>query len=149
MGKTIQGNAVANANAARRVNRSTAERALSEFLDRVRGVNADDEYLFQVDGVVVFGSYLDDNVDRLSDVDVAVELSRRHPEEEFRDRSKARVSAAQDAGRRFSTTFELVTWPKQEVLLQLKAGSRVISMIEGRSGLPRGADREVVYRRQG
>jgi predicted nucleotidyltransferase len=47
---------------------------LAEFLERVRRVNGDEYFLAKVTKVVLFGSFLRDGVDRLSDVDVAVQL---------------------------------------------------------------------------
>jgi predicted transcriptional regulator len=54
------------------VTRKTADRLLHEFLDRVRALNADEDALYQVPEVVVFGSYLT-NAERLGDVDLAIE----------------------------------------------------------------------------
>jgi len=54
------------------VTRKTADRALHEFLDRVRTLNANKDALYQVPEVVIFGSYLTD-AERLGDVDLAIE----------------------------------------------------------------------------
>jgi predicted transcriptional regulator len=54
------------------VTRKTADRLLHEFLDRVRALNADEDALYQVPEVVIFGSYLT-NAERLGDVDLAIE----------------------------------------------------------------------------
>ena len=54
------------------VTRKTADRVLHEFLDRVRALNADEDALYQVPEVVIFGSYLT-NAERLGDVDLAIE----------------------------------------------------------------------------
>jgi len=63
----------ANASAAKPINRRTAERILSEFMERVNKVNATPEYLYRVDGVILFGSFVSD-VEQLGDVNVAVYL---------------------------------------------------------------------------
>ena len=54
------------------VTRKTADRVLHEFLDRVRELNANEDALYQVPEVVIFGSYLT-NAERLGDVDLAIE----------------------------------------------------------------------------
>jgi hypothetical protein len=54
------------------VTRKTADRVLREFLDRVRGLIANEDALYQVPEVVIFGSYLT-NAERLGDVDLAIE----------------------------------------------------------------------------
>ncbi len=68
------------ATAAQQVTRATAERTLSEFLERVTEVNQNPYFLAKVTTVVLFGSMLKPEVERLSDVDVAVELARKEPD---------------------------------------------------------------------
>lgn len=60
------------------ITRKTAQRVLGELLERVRDVNRDEDEPFQVTEIVVFGSYLTD-VERLGDVDVAIEIVRVGP----------------------------------------------------------------------
>jgi hypothetical protein len=71
-----RGHAFANATAAKPISRGTAERVLREFVDRVNAVNASKEYAFKVKSAVLFGSMLS-CVDRLGDVDVAIDLRPR------------------------------------------------------------------------
>ena len=54
--------------------RATAKKALHEFLERVERVNRDPRFLGRVNRVVLFGSMLREEVTRLSDVDLAVEV---------------------------------------------------------------------------
>src|SRR5580658_7211808 len=63
-----------SATAAKPITRQTADHALSQLLERVNQVNSDERFLAKVTKVVVLGSYLRSGVDRLSDLDVAVEL---------------------------------------------------------------------------
>ena len=72
-----------SATAAKPITRQTAEHALSQLLERVNQVNRDGRYLAKVAKVIVLGSYLRTDVDRLSDLDNAVELQ---PKEANRDR---------------------------------------------------------------
>jgi len=74
---TQAGQTLSSATAAERVTRATAEKALLQFLGRVEQVNNDPYFLGKVTRVVLFGSMLKPEVDRLSDVDVAVELEKR------------------------------------------------------------------------
>jgi hypothetical protein len=76
---------LAYASAAKPIHRKTAERILAEFMERVHPVNATPEYLYRVDGVVLFGSFLSD-VEQLGDVNVAVNLeSKARGEVEFQE----------------------------------------------------------------
>lgn len=75
---TIKGKELMRASAANRVTRKTAQMSLDAFMRRVNEVNRDPRYLCYITKVVVFGSFLK-NVDRLGDVDVAVDMDYRIP----------------------------------------------------------------------
>jgi hypothetical protein len=85
-------------------------------------VNATPEYLYRVDGVIVFGSFLSD-VEQLGDVNVAVDLQSKATGAEFQEWSYVRRCAAEVKGRSFPTIFAQAYWPKEEVCLRLKARS--------------------------
>lgn len=124
---TDTGGDVTRASAAKRIKRQTATKALSEFMNRVQLVNANPKYLYSVRCVVVFGSFLQ-RVDRLGDVDVAVDLESRvafNKEHKWVDLFRQH---ALDSGRSFSTFDEEILWPRQEVLLELKSRKRSISI---------------------
>jgi predicted nucleotidyltransferase len=67
--------AFGSATAARPITRQTADRALSQLLERVDQVNGEARFLAGVTKVVVFGSYLRADVDRLSDLDIVACLA--------------------------------------------------------------------------
>ncbi len=116
------------ANAARPLIRSTAERKLSEFMERVRQVNITGRFAFRVRKVVVFGSYLTDSP-RLGDIDIAVELVAREEDcQKQRALEDARISYARSKGRRFRNILAEVYWPRDEVGLFLKSRARAISL---------------------
>src|SRR5216684_8841169 len=79
---TQLGQAFGSATMAKPITRPTAERALSEFLKRVWRVNSDEYFLAKVTKVILFGSLLRGDVDRLSDVDVAVQLDPKEQDRE-------------------------------------------------------------------
>jgi hypothetical protein len=127
---TTHGHAFANASAAKPVFRKTAEAALERFMERLQRVNASSEYVYRVESAVLFGSMLS-AVDRLGDVDIAIELQPRITDKaEFQRMCVARQRAAEEQGRYFSSTFDWVMWPRAEVLLFLKARSRTLSLHE-------------------
>ena len=95
------------ATAAQQVTRSTAERTLSEFLERVTEVNQNPYFLAKVTRVVLFGSMLKPEVERLSDVDVAVELTRKEPGfERAPGQNRQRAEELANKGRRFRNVLE-------------------------------------------
>jgi hypothetical protein len=71
---TQAGDTLSVATAAKPVSRPTAERALTQFLGRVARVNEDSYFLARVTRVALYGSMLQAEVNRLSDVDLAVQL---------------------------------------------------------------------------
>jgi hypothetical protein len=88
---TQAGQTLSSATAAQRVTRATAEKALAEFLGRVDHVNRSGHFLGKVVTVVLFGSMLQPEVDRPSDVDLAVEIA---PKEADAEVARARMSGA-------------------------------------------------------
>ena len=88
---TRAGKALSSATAAPRVKRVTAERALGEFLGRVDYVNRRPFFLARVVEVVLFGSMLKPEVDRVSDVDLAVEIV---PKESNPERARRSTNGA-------------------------------------------------------
>lgn len=117
------------ATAAKLLTRKTAERALAAFMDRVARVNGDPYFLGRVTRVVLFGSLLNPNTDRPSDVDLAVEILPktedwdRHVEENNR-----RVEELAALGHRFRNSVEYAACWYLEVFRFLKGGSRAISL---------------------
>lgn len=126
---TVKGNALANASTAPPVKRSTARRKLRELLGRVEQVREDVRFLYRVERLVLFGSYLHDDQDRLGDLDIALDL-----ESKFEDRDERwaaedeKRTAAREAGRHFQNYVVELSWPRDEVLLFLKSRARTISL---------------------
>ena len=89
---TQAGQTLSSATAAKPVTRVTAEKVLREFLARVERVNRDARFLGRVNRVVLFGSILREDVDRLSDLDLAVEvLPKIADRERLEARNRRRV----------------------------------------------------------
>jgi predicted nucleotidyltransferase len=125
---TINGSTFALASGAKPVSRATATRHLNALLERVTDINESGKYCYTVTTVLVFGSYLKE-VPRLSDIDIAVELTRRFPDGEAqRAFEQQSIAQAERSGKRFANIVERLFWPQHQVLLHLKARSRVISL---------------------
>ena len=70
-------------------------------------------------------------IERLGDVDLAVDLSPKTAGEEAFDQwCDRRRHAAQEAGQRFKSDFDWVVWPKAEVYRALRGRSRTLSVHE-------------------
>jgi predicted nucleotidyltransferase len=123
---TRAGKAVSSATAAPRVKRATAKRALGEFLGRVGLVNRRPVFLAKV---VLFGGKVKPEVDRVSDVDLAVEIL---PKESNPERARAinerRVLELELLGHRFRGFLDRELFWYWETFRYLKGGSRVIAL---------------------
>lgn len=126
---TDLGGQLAIASAARPIHRKTADRALKELLERVRQVNADSYYLYKVRGVHIFGSYLSEK-ERLSDVDVAVDIQPKYDPQKQAQLDDERSTLAKQKGHRFKNDSEYEIYPKKEVYRFLKNRSRSLSLCE-------------------
>ena len=122
---------MSSATAAKPVTRRSAEKALREFLARVDRVNQDAHFLGRVNRVVLFGSMLREDVDRLSDVDLAVEvLPRIADRERLAAKNRQRVQGLLEAGHVFRNTLDIHFYWYREVFRFLKSRSRVISLAD-------------------
>lgn len=129
---TAKGEKLAQASALTKMPRGRAEVILAGLLRRVEEVNATPHYLFRIPTVIVYGSYVRGEA-FLSDVDIAVDLEAKWDrattsQEEFLALTKKRVVAARAKGRTFLTFFDELQWPEREVMLNLKARTRGLSL---------------------
>ena len=119
------------ATAAKPVTRATAEQALAQFLDRVRRAGQDPYFLAKPIRVVLYGSMLKRDVQRLSDVDLAVELV---PKEADPARAQVlnqeRVEELAARGHEFRNILEVGHCWHRETFKFLKSRSRVISLAD-------------------
>jgi predicted nucleotidyltransferase len=126
---TQAGQRLSSATAAKPITRQTAEKALAEFLARVERVNRDTRFLGRVNRVVLFGSMLREDVDRLSDVDLAVEVVPKIADHvKLAARNKRRVESLARAGHVFRDAFDVHVHWYREVFQFLKSRSRIISL---------------------
>jgi len=124
---TDKGRSLGRSSAAKAIIRATGDKALKGLLQRAREVNASDDFLCSVEAIVLFGSYLKGE-ERPNDVDVAVKLKRRLPENlgthEFARRMREH---ARKSNRQFSTYLEELQWPETQVKLYLRKRVRCLS----------------------
>ena len=104
---------------------------LAQFLDRVEQVNRDPYFLGKVVRVVLFGSTLKPEVERLSDVDVAVELAAKEADgDRAREQNYRRAEELAEKGKQFRNVIECELCWYFETRHFLKGGSRVIAMAD-------------------
>jgi predicted nucleotidyltransferase len=143
--RTVKGGALANALFSTPVSRQSAEKTMSEFLDRVRQVNRNSRFLYRVRKVVVFGSFLSD-APFVGDLDLAVDLCPK--EKDIRKHSeliRARANEAVSCGRRFRNYVEGLQFAEQEVIMFLKARSRILQLTRCDDGVLNITENRVIY----
>ena len=142
---TIKGHALANAKATRPIKRETAERILAEFMQRVRHVASSPDFLYKVEKVVLFGSYLTPK-QTIGDIDLAVGYARKiSNSDEFERLAKEKVEQAYRNGKEFRSFSEEIWWPEREVRLYLKNRSKAISFCSIHDPILEQADQKVIY----
>jgi len=126
---TSKGRTLALARAVPPMKREKAEKLLAEFMDRIQEVNTSPNFLYKVDKVLVFGSYLRPEVAELNDLDVAVELTTKFADpNERRKASDALVATAYKAGRSFSGFMDQLLYPYSMTKSFLRSRSRYLSL---------------------
>jgi len=143
--RTVKGGAVANALFSTPVSRQSAEKTQREFLDRVQQVNCSSRFLYRVRSVVVFGSFLS-GAPFVGDLDLAVDL--RPKEKDSRKHSeliRARANEAASCGRRFRIYVEALRFAEQEVIMFLKARSRILQLTRCGDGVLTITKSRVIY----
>ena len=126
---TIKGSALAQASFSPPITRVTAESLLAGVIDRARRFNADESHLIDITELVVFGSYLDPDVQRLGDLDLGVAFRSRIPGTTLpADQRKILLSYARVSGRPFSNLLDALSWPDTEALMILRNRSAAINL---------------------
>ena len=105
---------------------------ISIFLDRIKTVNEDSNYLFKVESAIGFGSYFNgkpakDN--KYGDIDIRVVLQTKKDNDEHWVLSQQKTKEALKGGRRFSNLTQELSWSHTEVMLFLKNKSAVLSVV--------------------
>ena len=127
--KTTYGNAFCLSTAAKPISRVTADKHLKQFMERVHNVNKDLRFLYKVNWVRVFGSYLSDK-EMINDVDLALEIDwkKNHPKVKGKKISEVALQHFIDSNEGSQNIINQLGWPEREVKKYLKSRSRVISL---------------------
>lgn len=125
---SVKGNALAQVKFVSRMNKAKADNVFNEFMKRVEEINGDENYIYRVSKLYLFGSYLNPEADDYGDIDIAYELERKINDERFSEASQRIIANAIAAGKVFSSVLEEVCYPSDLVLSHLKNRSPYISL---------------------
>ncbi len=127
--RTILGNALRMAKAIPSISKEKAKNLFDEFLCRVKEVNENDNFLWEVERVVVFGSFITDAT-FVNDIDLVVILTRRRILGNSWDkRNRDRINQAVAGGKHFYDSVDEMCYPELEVRKFLKGKSHYLSIV--------------------
>ena len=126
---TIKGNALSNVRFIKRMNKEKADKEFSEFMKRVENLNQNNEFIYQVKRIVIFGSYLNPENKDFGDIDIGIELEPRIKDKKaFELAENEIISNAIENGKVFSNIVDELFYPQNLVFKYLKNKSRYISI---------------------
>jgi predicted nucleotidyltransferase len=127
------------------ITRAKANILLEELLDRVNEVNNNEGYVYKIESVKVFGSYLSEK-EMIGDLDVAIKIERKVNGDEFMNMNQKRIQLAKEKGRQFSNYVDEIFWPRREVLMHLSTRKKGLSIhVEGEDEVLNRVKFKVVY----
>lgn len=109
------------------ISRQKADKLLSDLIEQAKAINLNDDLVYVVERIKVFGSYLSDK-ELLGDLDVAIKISRRYHGADFQARNEKRIIFASQNGKRFSNFIDQISWPHTEVVQLLKTKKKGLSL---------------------
>jgi hypothetical protein len=108
------------------ITRQKANQLLNKLIERAKTINADDELVYFVETLKVFGSYLSDK-EILGDLDVSFKLSRKFGDN-FIEKNQRRIDLAIANGKQFRNYMDELYWPYWEVMQILKTRQKGLSL---------------------
>ncbi len=122
--RTKHGGRVAAATFTQPITRKTADAVVAAAVANAAAFNEDDTKKTAVTELIVFGSYLDNRVDRMSDVDMAIKVGDRQPHVD-------RLVYAAASGRTFQNIVQRLCWPETEAYRAVRGRRRSLSLFKG------------------
>jgi hypothetical protein len=148
---SLAGNALSKARIGKPMPRARADALLAGLLERIEAENADPDRLFDIESVLVFGSYADPDNDLVGDVDAQVLYHRRYDGDEQVQRNNELLRRREAEGRSTPSTFvHRLFFAETEMQRRLRARQARLDIQFDLAGspypLPPGAVTREVYR---
>jgi predicted nucleotidyltransferase len=124
---TLKGNSLALAKANKPLLRKTADRIMTELMERITRVNNDPYFLYKVNKIIIFGSYLTDSL-TMNDIDIAIDLVPKEVNHEMHiTLREQRSQFLAENGKHFRHYTEYLAASEVEIYVTLRANSRHLS----------------------
>lgn len=142
---TISGVALAKARVGVPMSRQNAQELLDGVLSRADEVNASDDWLHWVVEILLYGSFAADADGPVGDIDLAVSLSRRYRDAEYR---RLQDEMIERDGASPTSLVDLMGYAQKKVQRHLRGSSPRVDLVEihGEDDVPPGATTKLVYR---
>ncbi len=143
---TLDGRRMASAKAFKPISRQKAEDILGKLLKRIEEVRNDDEIIYEVEQVTVFGSYLANTPD-LGDIDLVVDVRAKTKfTSDIGTHSKRVIRNARRMGKTFRNMADEFAYPQDMVKQRLKKVSRYLTFHSDHELKELGVKGKVIYR---
>ena len=129
---------------------------LKDFLLRIERVNEDDSFIYNVEKVILFGSFLRGE-EKPGDIDIAISLAAEERNADIHYKLfENEIRGAICNGRRFNNISQQITYPQEKVLRFLRGGHKILSLhfvggeysdFEKEIFIPNGIPYKIIFRR--
>ena len=125
---TLQGNSLGNAKAIPSISRAKADALFDSFMQRVKEVNKNPQYLYKISRVDLFGSYIT-NAETVNDIDIGYKLEKKgRDRDKWRVKDRQQVRKAIHSGVNFNSFMDDLFYTRRIVQKYLKSRSPYISL---------------------
>ncbi len=110
------------------IKKETGHSILKDFLLRIERVNEDDSFIYNVEKVILFGSFLRGE-EKPGDIDIAISLAAEERNADIHAKlAENQIREAIYNGHRFNNISQRLGWPQEKVLRFLRGGHKSLSL---------------------
>lgn len=138
------------------IKKETARSILKDFLLRIECVNEDDSFIYNVEKIILFGSFLHGK-EKPGDIDIAINFAAKERNADIHYKLfENQIREAICNGRRFNNISQQITYPQEKVLRFLRGGHKSLSLhfvggeysdFEKEIFIPNGIPYKIIFRR--
>ena len=142
---TVKGNLLARSKFKRPIKREKADALTEELLNRINIVNTNEEYLYFIDEVYVAGDYLDESINEIDKLEIAIVTS-----DKFDAKTQERlVNEKRDKSEKyFPTIIDWVACPYSEIKPFIKSSIHNLDVYDYDVFKTQKVPSKLIYRRQ-
>ena len=138
------------------IKKETARSILKDFLLRIERANEDDSFIYNVEKIILFGSFLRGK-EKPGDIDIAINFAAKERNTDIHYKLfENQIREAICNGRRFNNISQQIIYPQEKILRFLRGGHKSISFhfvggeysdFEKEIFIPNGIPYKIIFRR--